>query len=227
MIEDVPWQEFMSKRFRWTQGEHVSMIGPTGAGKTTLALQILPMRRLMCICANKPRDDTMGRILKDKSMMWVRQERFDPKPGIERIVLWPKASALDTMVTAQRDAFRDALHRIWRVGYWGIFFDEVRYICETLGLRKEVELYWQQARALKISVIAGTQRPAWVPVMMFDQATHLFFWRDNDHYNLKRIGGLGALDSKLVMDTVARLPKRTVLYLNTRDNTMMTTKVVA
>jgi hypothetical protein len=61
--------------------------------------------------------------------------------------------------------------------------------------------------------------------MLYDQATHLFFWRDNDETNLKRIGGLGAIDSTLIRHTVGRLPRHSALYLNTRTGRMAVTRV--
>jgi hypothetical protein len=132
---------------------------------------------------------------------------------------------MNDIVATQAKEYYQALNKIWTIGYFCCVFDEVRYICENLKLRRYIELYWQQARALKISVVAGAQRPAFVPVMMFDQATHLFFWCDNDELNLKRIGGLGATNSKLVREIVSQLPTRTVLYLNTRTGDMAQTKV--
>ena len=60
---------------------------------------------------------------------------------------------------------------------------------------------------------------------MYDQATHIFFWRDNDELNLKRIGGIGWLNSKEIRTTVASLPEHVCLYVNTRTGTMITTKV--
>jgi hypothetical protein len=59
--------------------------------------------------------------------------------------------------------------------------------------------------------------------MLYDQATHLFFWRDNDDANLKRIGGIGSLDARLVRDTVAALPHHETLYVNTRTGRLVQT----
>jgi hypothetical protein len=61
--------------------------------------------------------------------------------------------------------------------------------------------------------------------MLYDQATHLFFWRDNDEANLKRIGGIGFLDAKLIRGTVAELPEHEALYINTRTGSLIRTQV--
>lgn len=134
----------------------------------------------------------------------------------------------------QREVFKDALKRIFVTGGWCIYADELRYLCENLkepgrtGQRKIqqlLELIWLQGRSLKISLIATAQRPAYVPTLLYDQATHLFFWRDNDELNLKRIGGIGWINSKDIRIAVSSLPMHHVLYVNTRNGTLVTTKV--
>ena len=220
-VTELDWSTFL-QRFRWRQGEHVSLVGPTGGGKTTLALEILERRRLVCVFANKPKDSTMDRLVKRPG--WSKESKFEGySPKKERIVLWPKGTDMENYEQIQSAVYRDALKKIWNIGYYCIFFDEVRYICDNLKLRRQVELFWQQARALDISVVACTQRPAFVPVLMFDQATHLFFWCDNDDYNLKRIGGLGATNARLIRETVSNLKPHQVLYLNTRTGEMIVT----
>lgn len=221
-IPQVAWEDFL-RGFVWKQGEHVSMVGPTGSGKTTLMLEILSRRELVCVFANKPRDETMDKLAKTAGYRKV--QRFEYNDHDRKLILWPKGKGIADFEAVQSKAYYDALAEIWQIGYFCCVFDEVRYICDNLKLRRYVELFWQQARALKISVVAGTQRPAFVPVMMFDQATHLFFWCDNDELNLKRIGGLGATNSKMIREVVSHLEPRNVLYLNTRTGEMLTTKV--
>lgn len=222
-IPEITWADF-NRGFDWRQGEHVSLIGPTGSGKTTLMNTFLERRALVCAFANKPKDETMDQLAKRPG--WKVVSKF---PGYseddKRIILWPKGKSIADFQEVQSRAYYDALSKIWDIGYYCVAFDEVRYICENLKLKKWMELYWMQARSLKISVVAGTQRPAYVPLTMFDQATHLFFWCDNDERNLNRIGGLGATNSKLIREVVSHLPPRTVLYLNTRTGYMCQTKV--
>jgi len=92
-------------------------------------------------------------------------------------------------------------------------------------MKRILVLLWTQGRSNKITVVAGCQRPAFVPTEIYDQATHIFLWGDNDENNLKRIGGIGALNAKEVKLAVAELPKYHILYLNTRTNEMLRTKV--
>jgi energy-coupling factor transporter ATP-binding protein EcfA2 len=222
-IESLPWNEFVGS-VKWRQGEHVSLIGPTGAGKTTLALELLPKRKFVVVLGTKPKDPTLSK-LKTKGFEVIRKWPDHVSTEIHpKLILWPTMRKPGDAKKQQREVGR-ALAEIFTQGGWTVYADELRYISGTLKLSSLLELIWQQGRSLGISLVGGTQRPAHVPLMVYDQATHLFFWRDNDEANLKRIGGLGRLDSKLIRDTVGDLPHHSTLYLNTRTGRMVVTKV--
>jgi hypothetical protein len=144
-------------------------------------------------------------------------------PHDRHLLLWPRWRSPDDE-DAQREAMRHALRSVFVQGGWTVFADECRYLCKPLKLDPYLVSLWTQGRSLGISLVASTQRPAHVPLELYDQATHLFFWRDNDHANLRRLGGLGGLDSDLVRATVAQLPRFHCLYVNTRDGSLLTTK---
>ena len=222
-VEFVPWPDFL-EGLRWRQGEHVSLIGPTGAGKTTLAHAILPKRNYVVVMATKPRDSTLNHLSRDGYEIireWPRHVATDITP---RLILWPHFRKTGD-ARRQQKVIGKALTEIFAQGGWTVYVDELRYVSQTLRMRAILELLWQQGRSLGVSLVGGTQRPAHVPLMLYDQATHLFFWRDNDDANLKRIGGIGFLDAKLVRGTVAELPLHETLYINTRSGSMIRTKV--
>ena len=60
---------------------------------------------------------------------------------------------------------------------------------------------------------------------MYDQATWLFFFRENDERNLRRIGGIGGLETKAIATTVANLEMHEFLAVNTRTGDMWRSKV--
>ncbi|MGY5106759.1 hypothetical protein, partial [Streptomyces sp. 900105245] len=92
-------------------------------------------------------------------------------------------------------------------------------------LTRAVKVYLQQARSIGISLVVASQRPAWIPVEVFDQSTHLFFWRDNDERNLNRMAGIGWLSANTIREAIANLPQYHVLYVNTRTGEMMITRM--
>jgi hypothetical protein len=218
----VPWDKFVKREFRWEAGEHVGLIGPTGQGKTTMLLNLLPLHPFVVVFATKPKDDSMSRLIQQG---YVKMERWQSMPAKDtpRRVLWPNARTIDA-TKRQKEVFRDAFDRIYREGGWTVAIDELWFFVNVLGLDAEVKLYLLQGRSLGISLIAGTQRPAWVPLEVYDQSTHLFFWRDNDGRNLQRLSDINLRSSALIRHIVSNLERHQVLYINTRTGKMIRTR---
>lgn len=227
-IPYVVWADFLARHFDWNQGEHVSLIGPTGSGKTTLALEILARRTWVTALATKPRDATMDRLIRKG---WKKIQKWPP-PHVplhrrnegQRVVLWPPFKKPED-VTNQAVQIDAAMRAMFVQGGWCIFADEARYLCVDLKLKRLLETIWTQGRSLRLSLVAGTQRPSMVPLLMYDQATHLFFWRDNDEANLKRIGGIGYQSSAGIRRAVCSLDLHEVLYVNSRTGEMLRTRI--
>jgi DNA helicase HerA-like ATPase len=104
-----------------------------------------------------------------------------------------------------------------------VFGDEVSYLCRRLRLEDALLDIWEQGRSNRVSLVAATQRPAWVPLALYSAASHLFLWRTNDARDLARIGGLNGVDPVPVRAAVANLPRFHALYVNVRDGSMLTT----
>lgn len=218
----VPWDVFLDREFTWESGEHIGLIGPTGQGKTTLLTHLLPLHKYVTVMATKPRDITMDRLIRTGYEPIREWKSMDPKEYPRR-VLWPDAGRLDS-VAHQREAFHEAFAKIYREGGWTVAVDELWYMGQILKLEMDIKLYLLQARALDISLLVATQRPAWVPLEVYDQSTHLFFWRDNDETNLRRLSGISFRSADLIRSVVANLEKYQVLYINTRTGRMLRTR---
>jgi hypothetical protein len=190
----VPWLIFQ-QNFSWDQGEHLAMIGPTGSGKTTLALYLLELRDFVTVLATKL---------------------------VPKRLIWPDATNLYSAKKQQHE-FRMALHHMYRQGGWCIYVDELWFLIHHLKLELEIRTFLQQSRSINCSLVLLTQRPAFVPLEVYDQSSHLFFWLDNDERNLKRISGISWKSAKTVQQLVSGLEHHQVLYINTRTGDMMRT----
>lgn len=223
-IETLPWDDFL-ERFKWKRGQHVSFIGSTGSGKTTLSLNLMKLRKFGVIVGTKPEDEVLLRFAEDNNfkVMGEFPEVRAPHGEMDRILLWPRFKEFKD-VTRQRQAIGHGLQTMFMQKEWTVNVDEVAYLSNQLKLQRELELFWQQGRSVGLSLMAGTQRPAHVPLLIYNQPTHLFFFRDNDEVNLKRIGGIGWLNSRKIRGTVMDLPEHVFLYVNSRTGEMLVSK---
>lgn len=207
----MEWGEFTDMfRGAWEQGQHITMIGTTGSGKTTLVEQFIGLRHYVAVFGVKGRDDTMERFVRDHG--YTRVKTWTPELD-DYLVLWPDIKG-HKHTDKQRDEFARAMDSIYREGGWCVVFDEVSYLSDTLRMDGQLKFLLQQGRSSGISIVAMTQRPAFIPLAFYDQATHLFVWRDNDLRNRQRIGELAGNARYVVESEVAQLRRREVLYLH-------------
>jgi energy-coupling factor transporter ATP-binding protein EcfA2 len=220
----VPWDRFQERVFTWRRGEHVALLGPTGQGKTFLMRALLPLHPFVTVFATKPRDDVMENLVSRNGYQKIERWGSYPVKDMPRRVLWPDATRLDS-VQIQKDVFHDAFGRMFREGGWTVVWDETWYLTNVLRLEMDVRVFLLQGRSLEISCLAATQRPANVPLEIYDQSTHLFFWRDNDDRNLTRLREINARGGRIVKSIVMNLEPHQVLYINTRTGQMVRTRV--
>lgn len=206
----------------WRQGEHISILGTTGAGKSYLAYHLLPYRQYVVFCATKPRDSTITSFARKNR--YERIKSWPPSPHTRNVLLWPSFNVPGDEIK-QKLVFHRALLDIFVEGGWCTYIDEAYYFTKILGLERILNIYWTQARSNGISLLAATQRPRDVPLLMYDQATHLFFFRFRDKRDLDRLGDIGYLDSKAIKTAVSSLERYQFLYINNLTGDMAISKL--
>jgi len=206
----------------WDQGEHVAVIGPTGVGKTTLISQIVPRRDYVVVLVTKVFDTTMQKPFAG----YHRLEAWPPKIHQSRILLWPKpGKSIRETKAKQREVFKHALDSIFLERNWCVVFDEQHYMCKTLGLQPENEMFQHQGRSSGLSIINGCQRPAWVPLVTLSGSTHIFMWKNTTRADFARLSDIGGIDKREIESNMLTLSKHEFLYVNTRKGTVVRSEV--
>jgi ABC transporter len=212
---NLPFREFLHWfHTGWEQGEHVTLVGPTGCGKSTLIQYLLARRSYVTTFATKKSDSTMDRLVRAG---YKKQTGKWDGSYYDYICLWPThASSTEETLAKQYPIFHQAIDDMYNQGGWCMNFDEVSYMTDFLGLSRKLRWLLQQGRSSGISIVAATQRPAFIPLAFYDQPEWLIFWNDNDHTNLKRIQGLGGEDGKVIRQEVMSLGDRQILAIHNR-----------
>ena len=212
----VRWDEF-ARMFSRThkQGEHVSIVGQTGSGKSVLGLELCKIvaRRKgrdgrparVVVLAAKPRDDTVSALVRQG---WPVVKKWPPSYGQEHCIVWPKGGDPDTVAIQQRKTFRPLMNVIYHEGGQTVYIDEAGYFEDTpptgLGLAATMHQYWTQSRSLKITLIAGTQRPRHVSRSMWSEPTFIFIFSPDDEDDLRRVAELSGARNQ-VLDIAPQL----------------------
>lgn len=228
----IPWETFL-RNFRWEQDEHITLIGPTGCGKTTLAIALLAERKWAVAFGTKPRDKTLEGLIRNQSWRKIptihKRPGFIPGPRGEikpvKLVLWPKFEKI-TDVDKHGPVFTEALAELFLEGNWTIFADEIGYLSKIPEVRESLITVWTKGRALGLSLVTAMQRPAWVPLESYSSATHLFFWQSSDAVDVKRLKQIGGPGEKAgLVDTIMGLnyPAHEVLYVNAKTGQRLIT----
>lgn len=183
----VTWKR-LKPAIAWKQGQHVLSIGGTGSGKSTVAGEFLPRRRLVAVCVSKGMDPIFdGPYYRDYETI----KRWPPpRSSLERVLLRPaNAKTLRETASAKQAVFQRMFDDILlRRGHWCIGIDETHYMCETLGLKHEITDIMEQGRSGLISMWNNSQRPAGIPLACYVNASHGFFFSSQEEFDVQRLG---------------------------------------
>lgn len=227
----MDWKHFTTNVFRPVPGEHVTIVGSTGKGKTNLLNHIQDLYPYTVAFGTKRTDNTMDRLRQRGYVVWPKWKSL-PASQYPRRIIWPKSGKLSQMVETQREVFEDAIEHIYAEGGrpkdnpvgWAIAIDELWWFTNMLKLDKLLRTILQHARSAGISLLGATQRAAFIPTEFFSQPTHLFFFATQDDNNLQRIGDINSGNKRLIRDLVSNLDQYQVLYINNVTGHMARTR---
>jgi energy-coupling factor transporter ATP-binding protein EcfA2 len=170
-FQTLTYPSFLRKfKNSWEPGQHVSLVGPTGSGKSWLASDILGLRKFVLMLVTKKRDDTIAKRYSD----YIVMKKFSPEYSERKVIVWAKPTKLGNFAEQQASIY-DALSKIWERGGWNVYLDDVFYQSETLRLKKALQMLYTNMRSEDISLVGSLQRPSWVPREVLTQSSHLLF----------------------------------------------------
>jgi energy-coupling factor transporter ATP-binding protein EcfA2 len=237
----VPWEQMYAYLLHeFEQGDHVSILGPTGTGKTHMALAIAEIRAYVLVVATKQRDplveDTIKRgyylIPTDK----LEVPYVDNVPHYKHVVYWPRLSQHQVAKLPEHHRIRmRKAHQKPRVsaalgyvdlnGHWCIVLDEGTWVYKDLRLGDDIDSALNQWRTNKASIIILGQRPAWMGRYVLSQPTHVFLFQTSNIDDAKSLGNITGANTKQVKEIVQNLDHHSYqcLYINTRTREMFRT----
>ena len=183
----VPWRR-LKPAIDWRQGQHWLCVGGTGSGKSTIAGEFLPRRKLVVVCVSKGMDEIFdGPYYREYETI----KKWPPgRSSLEKVLLRPGNQKTNADTRAHKTAiFRNMFDDVLlRRGHWCIVVDEEHYMCETLGLKADIADLLEQGRSANISMWNNTQRPAGVPLATYVNASHGSLFSTQEEYDVQRLG---------------------------------------
>ena len=195
-------------KLKWSSGQHVTIIGTTGDGKTVLAEHLYAMRTYVVIIATKSKDDSLDAYDKSYHRITKWPPRFDQK----KIIFWQKPGALGDF-SEQQHKIKVVLRDIYKRGGYTVGLDDVAYITGTLKLEPEIRMLATQARSQDISLVMNIQRPYRVPLEVTNQSSHILIFGLKDERDVDRVAEASGLDKYTVREAVKGLNKYDFAWL--------------
>lgn len=205
-------EDFLENYFDYKTGQHLSIIGETGNGKTYLANQLLATavnpERPGLIMQMKRTDDTIKKFreqMKNAGQDWRLTRTWPPMPSMwnpgkpDGYVLAPRHTMDPDIDEAHHaDVFRAAILDSYKKGKRIIFADEAYSLDDELGLGRYLITVWTKGRSEGCGLWAATQKPTHVPLWMYSQASHLFLDYPSDKRARDRYREIGGMDPEVI-----------------------------
>ena len=189
--EFLPWfQE------NWKPGEHVSIVAPTGAGKTTFAAGILDScRRFVLALDPKGGDSTLSTLGYERLSKWPGIKEMNKKLEANEEEGRPSRYIIGGMSRTEeeeenlRETMRQTLTDAWSMGGWTCYADELQLLTDPrmMNLKQPVDRMLIAARDRGLSFVSSYQSPSWVSPQAARQASWVAVSYTRDDETVSRL----------------------------------------
>lgn len=223
----VPWEAFQ-RWFakRWEPGQHIALVGPTGSGKTTTAVQLCALRPWVLACDIKGGDSTLAKSGWPRITKWPLPGRvFDKiQDGREfRAIIGDSARGSEAMERRRR-LIHQVLNDVWQQGGWTVFVDDLQLLTDTrrsANLALQLEDFLVAARDAKVSIVSNLQAPRRVPRAASDQASWLVIYLTRDTDLVARLAEMAGRPREEIRGAVRGLRRPCILVVGTNPGEPM------
>lgn len=237
-LDGMAWPAFLDYfNSEYRPGEHGTLIGPTGRGKTTVLVQLAANRPRVMLMDPKGGDRTLRRAGYDVTETWPPRnhrargwgdawhgrEGSPPKPM--RYIFSPKVQTMndfhDSAVLYSR-----ALQQVFTERDWFVGIDEGKLAATVMRLNAEMLTLAIAARDKGTSLFTALQRPGGVgvPREILDQSSWLFAWPVRDRDTQDRVSEVIGEDRLVVRSILESLGFHDVLVMHVPADRMIITR---
>lgn len=223
-------EDFIRDYWDYKAGQHVTILAPSGGGKTQFSFELLGATATpecpAYVLVMKERDKTVSMFAKRfhfrilKSWPPPTLIKFQKKPP--GYVVWPPGNP---NVHVEKARHANIFARVIQWLYWSkgkkiLFADESYSLEKELGLVEEINRIHTKGRGMDCGLWCASQRPAWISQWAY-QANHVFIGNDPDRKARERYGEIASgIDPAVIREVNERLAPFEFLYINREHKTM-------
>ncbi len=205
------WMFKLWVRDEWVAGKHAAFIGPTGQGKSTLAVHLLKQRKWVLAFDPKGEDTTLEnsgftRITTYPLPRKIRNQVAEGMPA--RLIIGGSARSKADDQKLQR-LMGQYLEMARHQGGWTVYADEFQVLSDMrmFGLGVPIERSLITARKDGTSVLTSFQAAAWVSKAATRQAALIVVWPTRDEDMIKAVAKAAGRPFRDVMTAMQELPQ--------------------
>ncbi len=186
-VEALDWGDF-AEWFgpTWQPGEHVSIVTPTGGGKTTLAVGLLELRRYVGVLSPKGLDSTLRALRLRRLMDWPGDRKMDSildederQGRVSRYLFGQTVETYEADWPKLLPVYRRALQGMFRMQGWTAYMDDLKLLCD-MGLGPDATAWLISARSRGLTFVSAFQFPRRVIRTALDEPMWIFASQTRD-----------------------------------------------